>query len=184
MPLFWCYILGKLIKYRPRVVHACDLDTLPPVYLYKTLFRRKVVFDVCDRYAMSKIPRQRRILYTLVNRLEEFYASRVDCLIYVSNRLEQTFQRKPKRSVTITNCAEEYFSDNGGNENMKIGLKEKPSDDLSSKSSNSNNLKLIYTGNIIRGRGIEKIAEAIRGMNNVSLLLAGKVIDYYRKFLV
>src|SRR5437867_13345795 len=29
-PLFWTWILYKLLKYRPKVVHAVDLDALIP----------------------------------------------------------------------------------------------------------------------------------------------------------
>jgi hypothetical protein len=33
------------------VVHACDLDVILPCYVYKKLFRKKLVFDILDRYA-------------------------------------------------------------------------------------------------------------------------------------
>jgi glycosyltransferase involved in cell wall biosynthesis len=38
-------------------------------------------------------------------------------------------------------------------------------------------LTLSYTGNIMRNRGLDKIAAAIKGLNNVEFIIAGRVID-------
>src|SRR6185436_5419427 len=48
MSLFWIWVFFMLLIYRPKVVHACDLDTVAPCYLFRILFRRKLVFDVFD----------------------------------------------------------------------------------------------------------------------------------------
>ena len=55
-PLFWSWVFINLIIYRPKVVHACDLDVILPCYVYKKIFRKKLVFDIFDRYAMVFIP--------------------------------------------------------------------------------------------------------------------------------
>src|SRR5881628_3842595 len=47
-PLYWTWILVKLLKYRPKVIHAIDLDTLIPCSIYKLLLRKKLVYDVHD----------------------------------------------------------------------------------------------------------------------------------------
>jgi hypothetical protein len=80
-PLFWMWILFKLFMYRPKVVHACDLDTVLPCYIYKIIFRRRLVFDVFDRYAMGYIPQflepgspKFKTLYSLVNLFEELFS--------------------------------------------------------------------------------------------------------------
>jgi hypothetical protein len=52
-PLFWTWVFIKLVIYRPKVVHAFDLDTVLPCYIYKKLFRKKLVFDIVDRYAIT-----------------------------------------------------------------------------------------------------------------------------------
>ena len=54
---------------------------------------------VCDRYAMSKISPKRRMLYSIVQRLEEAVARRVDALINVSEKLESTFPKLPNNSI-------------------------------------------------------------------------------------
>jgi hypothetical protein len=82
-PIFWIYLFTKLVRLQPSVVHACDLDTLPPSIVYRTLFRKKLVFDVCDRYAMSKIPTRKKSLYGFVNWLEEYLCQHADYMINV-----------------------------------------------------------------------------------------------------
>jgi hypothetical protein len=34
-PLFWSWVFLNLIIYRPKVVHACDLDVILPCYVYR-----------------------------------------------------------------------------------------------------------------------------------------------------
>src|SRR5436853_5230862 len=48
IPFFWIWIFFKLIMLRPKIVHACDFDTVQPSYMYKILFRKKLVFDIFD----------------------------------------------------------------------------------------------------------------------------------------
>ena len=83
-PLFWIWVFVKLIIYRPNIVHAFNLDTVIPSYLYKLLFRKKLVFDVVDRISMSRISPKNIILYLFVNMLEDFYSKRSDVLTSVT----------------------------------------------------------------------------------------------------
>jgi glycosyltransferase involved in cell wall biosynthesis len=163
-PLFWMWILFKLFVCRPKVVHACDLDTVLPCYIYKIIFRRRLVFDVFDRYAMAYIPqflepgsRKFKTLYSLVNLFEELFSKGSDVLINVSDELLRTYQRTPKHCATIMNCCEDHAID-----------RVKPEDHI---------FTLVYTGNIVRNRGLDKIADAIKGLNNVEFIIAGRVID-------
>ena len=63
---------------------------------------------------MAYIPRKNvffRKLYSLTNSIEERLAEGADVLISVSDELIDTFQRKPKKCVSILNCAEDYATD-------------------------------------------------------------------------
>jgi glycosyltransferase involved in cell wall biosynthesis len=161
LPFFWLFIFYNLMKIRPSIVHACDLDTIPPCYLYKKMFRKKLVFDVCDRYAMSKIPTSKKTIFSLVNRLEEYYAPRVDCLINVSEKLAATFTKRPQLNAIVMNCADDTTTQSNPD----------------NKNKENNVFRLVYTGNIVRLRGIEQIVQAISDLDNVELNLAGNVID-------
>jgi glycosyltransferase involved in cell wall biosynthesis len=158
-PLYWIWTLSQLFMYRPKVVHACDLDSTIPCYIYKVIFRKKLVFDVCDRYAMGYIPPKFRTLYLLVNSLEELIAKKADTLINVSEKLLETFRRRPKHCAIIMNCAEDHAIQRD---------ESKDNDDV---------LTLVYTGIITRNRGLEEITAVIKDLDGVEFVIAGKVID-------
>lgn len=164
-PLFWTWIFIKLLVYRPNIVHACDLDTALPCYLYKAIFRKKMIFDVFDRYAMGYIPYlppkfRLKPLYSLVNASEEFFGRKANVLVNVSEELLTTFRRRPKDCATIMNCPEEHVIE-------KINSREQKEDVLT----------LVYTGPVVSNRGFENIAAAIKDLNGIEFVIAGRVID-------
>jgi glycosyltransferase involved in cell wall biosynthesis len=167
LPLFWIYLFAKLVKYQPSIVHACDLDTLPPSLIFKVLFRKTLIFDVCDRYALSKISPRRKLLYSFVNWMEEYLGQKADFMINVSEKRAGTFNRKPRKSGIVMNCADDSLK-----ALVKINSKYRPSENDC-----NNDFTLVYTGNIVRKRGLEQVRIAIRNMDNVRLIMAGAATD-------
>jgi len=164
-PLFWLWVLVNLIKCRPNVVYACDLDTILPCYLYKLLFGKKLIFDVFDRYAMTLIPAKFKTLHAVVNHIEEFFAARVDVLINISKEVLDTFRKKPNRSVIIMNCAKDFYI------KKEVLAGRRP-------------LKVVYTGAIWRNsRGLEYIIAAIKDLMDVEFITAGWYRDEDKEFL-
>jgi glycosyltransferase involved in cell wall biosynthesis len=160
-PFFWGWTFVKLCLYSPRCVHACDLGTVPPCYLYKILFRRKLVFDVFDRYAMAYIPENRNIffklLYSLVNQFEEYFAKRSDVLINISDEILQTYRKRPKNCRTIMNCSEDHM--------------------ISVSKAKSNRFRLLFTGHIRPGRGLEILPDVVKDLKDIDLIITGRVED-------
>ena len=160
-PIFWIWIFVKLCKYRPSIVHACDLATVTPCYLYKVLFRRKLIFDVLDRYGMTYVPNKKnsffRVLHSLINNVEEFYANKSDTLITVSDKIFLTFRKKPKNCVTIMNCPEDSLPD-------------RPRSEISG-------YRLLYTGAIRQGRGLEILCDLLVDLKDTELVVTGKIKD-------
>jgi glycosyltransferase involved in cell wall biosynthesis len=157
--LFWTWIFVKLIIYRPKVVHAFDLDTVIPCYIYKKLFRKRLVFEIVDRYAMNAIPKRFRLIYSFVHRLEDSFARKADLFITVGDRFLNTIKCKPKKSVVILNCPEDYNID----EKIKTG------DAI---------FKVVYAERVIsRIRGLSDIVAAIRNLDDLKLVIAGNFID-------
>jgi glycosyltransferase involved in cell wall biosynthesis len=161
-PLFWSWVFLNLIIYRPKVVHACDLDVILPCYVYRKIFKRKLVFDIFDRYAIVFIPPSYKTLYSFVNSIEEIMSRKSDVVIVAGGeKIRQTFKKHPKHNVLILNCAEDYYHpvQNGTGSNDK------------------GSITLVYTGGIRRGRGLENLSHISNQLNNVIFVLAGPIMD-------
>jgi glycosyltransferase involved in cell wall biosynthesis len=160
-PIFWIWIFINLCVHRPKSVHACDLATILPCYIYKVLFKRKLIFDVLDRYGMTYVPNDRngfyKRLHSLINSLEEFFAKNSDVLIAVSDKIFLTFRNKPNNCVTLMNCPED-------------GLIRKPRLETSV-------FKLLFTGAIRTGRGLETVIDIVKNMKDTELIVTGKNKD-------
>jgi glycosyltransferase involved in cell wall biosynthesis len=156
-PLLWTWILLQLIKYKPLVVHAIDLDVLIPCFVYKLIFRKKLVYDVHDRFA-GYVPSKQNVLFSMINFGEEILAKRANVLVTVSEKVESTFRLKPKYCVVIRNYSEDIKIDKT---NSKV----------------DNLLTLVYTGLILKDQGLEKISEAIMNVEGVELVMAGRIAD-------
>lgn len=172
-PIFWTWLFLTLSKERPNIVHACDLDTVLPCFLYKILFKRKLIWDVYDRYAMTLydrdaltlIPAKFRLLQSILNLSEEFFSKRVDVLINISEDVLTTFRNKPKNCITIRNCPDDVNGD-------KI------------QSKDNDIFTIVYTGAIWRKtRGLEYIIAAMKEVTDVQLVLAGWYRDKDKPFL-
>ena len=162
LPLFWTWVFVKLARYRPKVIHACALEAMPPCYLYKKIFGCRLIFDVFDRHAMAYIPRKNiffKKLYSLTNSFEERLAEGADILVSISDELIDTFRRKPKNYVPILNCAEDY-----------------PINKII-ESENQNKFTIAFTGHIRRNRGLEPLIVAIKDLKAVDLVVTGRVED-------
>jgi glycosyltransferase involved in cell wall biosynthesis len=161
-PPFWMWVLIKLLIHRPKIVHACDLDSILPCYIYKILFGKKLVFDIFDRYAMALIPPRYKRLFYVINLVEEFFCKHSDALIIAGGeKVLRTIQNKPRHFAVLMNCPQEYYFDNENSE---------PKD-------GDHNFKLVYTGGIRADRALESVAEAIRDLNRIDFFIAGPIID-------
>jgi glycosyltransferase involved in cell wall biosynthesis len=159
-PPFWIWALAKLIVNRPKIVHACDLDSVLPCYIYKTIFKKKLVFEVFDRYAMTFIPSKFKGLYRLVNSIEESFSEHSDLLIIANGQITlDTFRKKPKHCTILLNCPEDQVVD--------IPLERSPNEIFT----------ILFTGHIRRHRGLETLAVAIGDLRNVELIITGRTED-------
>ncbi len=154
-PIFWTWILLQLFYLRPQIVHACDLDTVVPCFIYKLMLRRKLIFEVFDRYAMVNVPRKYKRLYSIVNSAEDFFSKRADILVTVSEKLLKTFRFRTSRYAIVMNCPE----------------------DRTEISPKHNIFTVVYTGPIVKTRGLEVLAKAISELKDVRLVVAGRIYD-------
>jgi glycosyltransferase involved in cell wall biosynthesis len=158
-PIFWVWVFIKLCLHRPKSVHACESDTFLPCYLYKILFRRKLVFDVLNRYALAYIPTNanffKKKLSSFVNSAEEIFAENSDVLLAVSDKMFLTFRKKPRICVTIMNCSKDRMINRSRVE--------------------TNGFKLLFTGNIRPNRGLEILPDIVKDLKDIELIIIGRV---------
>ena len=159
-PAYWAWVFFKLLVSRPQVAHACDLDSVLPCYIYKILLRKKLVFDVFDRYAMTFIPKKFKKLYRIINFTEEFFSKHSDVLIVANGQNAlSTFQKRPSRSEIILNYPNDF--ETGG-----------------SHSARKNEIFTIaFTGHIRRHRGLETLASVMRDLKDIQLVITGRNED-------
>jgi glycosyltransferase involved in cell wall biosynthesis len=155
-PLFWTWILFKLLANRPRVVHAIDLDTLIPCTVYKLFLRKRLVYDVHDRFG-GYVPPKYTTLYRVINLAEELLSKQATVLVTVSKKVQSTFRLRPKECAIIMNLSEDY--------------------NLEKSKSQDGILTLVYTGLICKDQGLEIVTAALNGLKGVRLVLAGRVAD-------
>lgn len=82
--IFNLKILRQLIRVRPLVYHAVDLDTALPGLLAKGVLGVRLVYDIADWFAMSR-PRNRFLrrftpILRLFHRIEQQVAAYADCV--------------------------------------------------------------------------------------------------------
>jgi glycosyltransferase involved in cell wall biosynthesis len=162
LPFFWIWVLINLIMYRPKIVHACDFEAMPPCYIYKKILRNnKLVFDVFDRFAMAYIPRKNVILsllYSIINSAEARMAGGADVLISVSEELIKTFTSRPKKCVPILNCSEDRKPD-------------------FSHDQRKDDCTIAFTGHVRRDRGLEILIKIMNDLTGLTLVVTGRVED-------
>lgn len=157
LPIFWSWVFTNLLIHRPKVVHAFDLDTVLPCYIYKKLFRKKLIFDIVDRYAMTFIPKKFHKLCSMVNMIEEAFSKRSDILMTLSENVLNSFRNKPNKTSVILNCPEDYTNKRDRREDEYFVLG--------------------YSGDIIKGRGLEQIVTALTNLKDVKLYIYGPIVD-------
>jgi len=161
LPMFWAWVFIKLCIHRPKIIHACNLDTVLPCYVYRMLFGCKLIFDMHDRYAMAFIPWNKgtflKKLHMLVNFLEEKVANNTDLLMSVYDKMFETLKKKPINCVTIMACPEDQM--------------------IRQSKAASNNFRLLFTSHVRVGRGLEKLFVILKDIKNTELLVTGRVED-------
>lgn len=161
-PMFWLWVLFKLIRRRPEIVHACDLDSMFPALLYRLLKRDvKVVFDVFDNYGLL-VEAKSKVLGNMVRSIELFVASRSDAFITVSRERLALFNgAKLRLTEILTNCPP-----------LDCGF---PCCTQTEKTARV--FRVVYAGIIASDRGLVEFAEAIKHVSDVEFVVAGRVID-------
>jgi len=164
LPIWWVYEFFFLLKDRCNVIHACDLDTLIPAIIIKLVRRVRLCYTIYDFYASNlpggRFPILTKPIRSLVASVEKFGIRFTDVLFLVDeSRLEQVKGARIKKLVYIYNSPPDYFAARG-----------KPA---AESMTGTSAITMFYAGAIHRSRGLEHVVEAVEGLEDVRLVVAG-----------
>ena len=122
---------------------------------------------------MAYVSPRFRLLYSGINSFEELFASHSDALTTVGEKLLNTFQTRPGQEAVVMNCPDEEDTqqkkaDSEGEHVLNVREANRDSKRI---------FTLVYTGNVVKSRGLERISAAIKDLHNVKLIIAGRPVD-------
>lgn len=138
-------------------IHACDFDTIIPAFLMKVLFRKKVVYDICDFYTDVHSDLY-GILRATLRKIDFWLIGKVDAVIIVDDaRQEQIRGTYPKRLQVIYNSPEQFYG-------IEEADEQKHSPDT---------LRIVFVGVLSVTRGLLEAFEVLDRHPNWKMELAG-----------
>jgi glycosyltransferase involved in cell wall biosynthesis len=165
-PIWWVYELFYLLRMKPDIIHACDLDTLYPAIISKILRKQSLVYSIYDFYA-NNLPNGvlqpiRSMVRYFVASIEKFGIRFSDLLILVDElRFEEVNGAKVKDLIYLYNTPDDIYEHKT----------------LYSIKTSKNESIIFYAGIISYVRGISDIIAAVEDIENVKLILAGPLVD-------
>jgi glycosyltransferase involved in cell wall biosynthesis len=165
LPVWWIHELLFLLKHQSDVIHPCDLDTLIPAIMANFSKKARICYTIYDFYANNlpdgKLAPLRNIVRRLVALIEKFGIRYTDVLFLSDeSRFEEIKGARLRKLVYIFNSPPDYLN----SQNYLIEKDASP-------------LTLFYGGIISKARGCQFMIDAITGLDDVNLVMAGKAHD-------
>jgi len=158
-PFWWLYELCFILKEKPNVVHAVNLDTLPPAIMAKLIRGTKVFYTIEDLYGGSYAGPVPSILRKTVTFCERVGIAFTDTLFLATEALYDELKGiRIKKVVYIYNSPEEY-------------------PDIEFTPNTTSETHIFYGGWIARARGIKDMVDSLSTLEGVKLVMAGKELD-------
>jgi glycosyltransferase involved in cell wall biosynthesis len=153
-------LLQWLVRHRREydLIHACDFDTVPPALLCRSLYGKKVIYDIFDFYA-DHLRLTPGWIKNAIRAIDLRAIGRADAVILADNsRWEQIRGSNPRRCTIVYNTPEE------------LTLKEQPASVSTQK---PGSLRVVYVGLLQVERGLFELFTVMRRHPEWALDLAG-----------
>jgi glycosyltransferase involved in cell wall biosynthesis len=156
---FWLVLFASLLKERFDAVHACDFDTLPPALLAAKLKGKKLVYDIFDFYAEGgSVP---RTLRPAIRFAEKLLMRLADSVIVVDEvRLPYLPDGVRARAEIVFNSPPDMLGRLQVSAFPRVPAK-------------NSEFRVVYSGNLIEGRYILELAEAVSRSDGTEMIIAG-----------
>jgi len=164
MLFWWAYILYYTLKNKFNIIHACDLDTLPPVILTRFVKGCRIVYDIRDSYA-EKILNLPNIVRNLIRIIDRILMNFVDAILICDTKRMGYLGNIPKvKPVEVIMNVPEFRN-------------------IESVPRRNSDLIINFCGFVHENRGIYQICDAVKDLDNITLEIIGPchdetIIDY------
>lgn len=149
-----------IVKEKPDIIHANDLNALIPSYLAKRKLKCKLVYDSHEINVENYRSKVSPIIPFVMRRIEKFLVKRTDIMVCVSHAASDYFAQTYKitQPMVVTNCALKE-------EQPKV-----------SQSGKVQFFEVLNHGRFYSGRGYETMIRAsslLRSYNDIRLAIRG-----------
>lgn len=154
LPIFWIRAVGEIVRRRPDVVHACDLDALIPALAAKLVMRLTVVYDIFDSFA-DKVSGLTDGMRAIVRKCDHAIMRFPEAIIVTDENRKKLLTGVRVRSLFVIMNVPAAAA-------MPVVLEDR-----------SSRLRICYAGVVHQHRGLREIAEAVRGLEGIETSFAG-----------
>jgi glycosyltransferase involved in cell wall biosynthesis len=159
LPIWWIYLFLFLLSHNFEIIQPQNLDNLFPSWVATRLRGVRIVYDIADFYADAYLPSRMASLRKAVAWLERMLIKAADANIIVDESRSKQVNLPYLSFCVIYNTPPDRY------ENLKI----KRAD----KSFSNSKFALFYAGILERDRGLGTLVEAVQGLDDVRLTVAG-----------
>ncbi|VVB64354.1 Glycosyl transferases group 1 [uncultured archaeon] len=168
LPIWWGFVIYKLLSKEYDIIHASNFDTFLPALFVAKIRRKSIIYDIFDFYAdfmgFPIFPRLMRVLFGRIDRFLMRYADAV--IIADDSRIDQIGKNANKNIISIYNSPNDY----------------KPND-ISTIDNKSKKFKIFFGGGVYSDRNIDKVILAIKDIKDIELVIMGPCPTYFMEEL-
>jgi len=155
----------RLVRSRPQVIHAHDVNALVPAYIAAQLARTRLVYDAHELWAerRSTLLRSDK-LRRLIRTIESCLARRTDAIITVNHSIAQHLAREyrlPETPIVLMHSQEYREIEHGNILREEFDLPESVR-------------IVIYPGALLPGRGLETLIQVAPLLERCVIVIMGK----------
>jgi len=159
LPLWWLVEFIQLIRIRPRIIGAFDIDTAIPALLASKILGAKLTYVMLDYSPDCVPPSTSKILVKIMRGVEDLIMQSADRIVLVDEtRIEQVNGGKYTDKISIVH-------------NMPL-IKINTDHHIETRSP-SDIVSLFYAGILHETRGIKTLIESITAVDGLMLTIAG-----------
>lgn len=159
LPLWWLFVLYRLLLTPWDAVHAIDFDSFVPAVLASKVLRRPVIYDIGDFYAdVMRFPILPTLSRKITANVDRKLMRLADIVVLPDeSRIEQVGVDTARRPVIIIN--------NSPDPSLMVGLHGSDSD--------SSGFSVFYGGGVKKERGLMEVCLSVRTLSDVRLTIMG-----------